>query len=134
MIIAIGNDHIVTMQKIEISNMLKDMGYTVIDEGTYDTHRTHYPIYGKKVAEDVADGRADLGIVMCGTGIGISTAADKNEGIRAAMCDDVTSAVYAREQLNANVLGIGGAVVGVHLIQDIVKSLSGCHLQRNARK
>lgn len=122
MIIAIGNDHIVTMQKIEISNMLKDMGYTVIDEGTYDTHRTHYPIYGKKVAEDVADGRADLGIVMCGTGIGISTAADKNEGIRAAMCDDVTSAVYAREQLNANVLGIGGAVVGVHLIQDIVKA------------
>ena len=108
MIIAIGNDHIVTMQKIEISNMLKDMGYTVIDEGTYDTHRTHYPIYGKKVAEDVADGRADLGIVMC--------------GIRAAMCDDVTSAVYAREQLNANVLGIGGATVGIHMIQDIVKA------------
>ena len=122
MIIAIGNDHIVTMQKIEISNMLKDMGYTVIDEGTYDTHRTHYPIYGKKVAEDVADGRADLGIVMCGTGIGISTAADKNDGIRAAMCDDVTSAVYAREQLNANVLGIGGATVGIHMIQDIVKA------------
>ena len=111
MIIAIGNDHIVTMQKIEISNMLKDMGYTVIDEGTYDTHRTHYPIYGKKVAEDVADGRADLG-----------TAADKNDGIRAAMCDDVTSAVYAREQLNANVLGIGGATVGIHMIQDIVKA------------
>lgn len=69
------------------------MGYTVIDEGTYDTHRTHYPIYGKKVAEDVLDGRLDLGIVMAGTGIGILTAADKNEGIRAAMCDDVSCAV-----------------------------------------
>ena len=119
MIIAIGNDHIVTMQKIEISNMLKDMGYTVIDEGTYDTHRTHYPIYGKKVAEDVADGRADLGIVMCGTGIGISTAADKNDGIRAAMCDDVTSAVYAREQLNASWYPYDPRYC---------QSLSGCHL------
>ncbi|QVI35267.1 galactose-6-phosphate isomerase [Lacticaseibacillus chiayiensis] len=122
MIIAIGNDHIVTNEKIQVSNMLKDMGYKVIDEGTYDTHRTHYPVYGKKVAEDVADGRADLGIVMCGTGIGISTAADKNEGVRAAMANDATSAVYAREQLNANVLGIGGAVTGIHLIEDTVKA------------
>lgn len=80
MIISIGNDHIVTDVKIQLSNFLKAQGHTVIDEGTYDTTRTHYPIYGKRVAEDVADGRADLGVVLCGTGIGISTAADKNEG------------------------------------------------------
>ncbi|MCI1890578.1 galactose-6-phosphate isomerase subunit LacB [Schleiferilactobacillus perolens] len=122
MIISIGNDHIVTDVKIQISNMLKSMGYQVIDEGTYDTTRTHYPIYGKKVAEDVADGRADLGVVLCGTGIGISTAADKNEGVRAAMADDATSAKYAREQLNANIIGFGGATVGEHLAEDIVKS------------
>lgn len=122
MIISIGNDHIVTDVKVQLSNMLKELGHQVIDEGTYDTTRTHYPIYGKKVAEDVADGRADLGVVLCGTGIGISTAADKNEEIRAAMVSDVTSAIYAREQLNANVIGFGGATVGEHLAEDIVKA------------
>lgn len=77
-------------------------------------------MYGKRVAEAVADGRADLGIVLCGTGIGISTAADKNEGIRAAMVGDVTQAIYAREELNANVLGFGGIVLGRDFIFDII--------------
>lgn len=122
MIISIGNDHIVTDVKIKVSDHLKSLGYQVIDEGTHDFSRTHYPIYGKKVAEDVADGRADLGIVLCGTGIGISTAADKNENIRAAMVGDATQAKYAREQLNANVLGFGGIVLGRDFIFDIVDS------------
>lgn len=122
MIISLGNDHIVTYMKIKISNFLKHAGYQVIDEGTYDTVRTHYPIYGKKVAEDVADGCADLGIVLCGDGSGITMAANKNEGIRAAMVNDAAAAKYAREQLNANVLGFGGASIGEHLAYDVIKA------------
>ncbi len=121
-VIALGNDHIVTDVKMKISDHLKAEGYRVIDEGTHDWTRTHYPIYGKRVAEDVADGRADLGIVLCGTGIGISTAADKNEGIRAAMVGDVAQAQYARRELNANVLGFGGIVLGRDFIFDLVDS------------
>ncbi|WDF82711.1 galactose-6-phosphate isomerase subunit LacB [Lacticaseibacillus pabuli] len=119
-VISLGNDHIVTSLKMLVSDHLKAEGYQVIDEGTHDNTRTHYPIYGKRVAEDVADGRADLGIVLCGTGIGVSTAADKNEGIRAAMVGDLAQAVYAREELNANVLGFGGIVLGRDFVFDIV--------------
>lgn len=119
-VVALGNDHVVTAVKMAISDHLKENGYQVIDEGTHDNTRTHYPIYGKRVAEDVASGRADFGIVLCGTGIGISTAADKNEGVRAAMVGDVTQAEYARRELNANVLGFGGIVLGRDFIFDIV--------------
>lgn len=119
-VIAIGNDHIVTDVKVKVSDHLKAMGYQVIDEGTYDFTRTHYPIFGKRVAEDVADGRADLGIVLCGTGIGISTAAQKNEGVRVAMADNVTQAIYGRKELNCNILGFGGVTVGRDLAFDII--------------
>lgn len=122
MIIALGNDHIVTSVKMQISDMLKAMGNEVIDVGTHDNTRTHYPIYGLRVANLVRDGKADYGVVLCGTGVGISTAADKNKGVRAALVNDTTTAKYAKEHLNANVISFGGAVVGEHLAEDIVKT------------
>ncbi len=120
--IAIGCDHIVTDVKMRISEHLKDLGHEVIDFGTYDKHRTHYPIFGKLTAESVVKQEADLGVVLCGTGVGISVSANKTPGARVALVRDTTSARIAKQQYNCNLIAVGGAVTGIDLIKNIVET------------
>lgn len=120
--IAIGCDHIVTDIKNEVRDTLISQGHSVVDFGTYDNVRTHYPIYGQRVGHDVASGNADFGICICGTGVGISISAQKVQGTRVALVGDVVSAKEAREKYDANIIAFGGRVSGVGSIMDMLET------------
>lgn len=119
--IAIGSDHVGIDMKKEIVNYLSKLGYEVNDFGAYTSERTDYPIYGKKVADGVASGQYDAGVLICGTGIGISISANKVKGIRAAVCSEPYSAKLSKEHNNSNIIAFGSRVVGVDLAKMIVK-------------
>ena len=119
--IAIGNDHTAVDLKNTISDYLKELGYEVINLGTDSRESCDYPIYGEKVGRAVADGEADLGIAICGTGGGISLAANKVKGIRACVCSEPYTAKLSRMHNNSNVLAFGARVVGDELAKMIVK-------------
>ena len=118
--IAIGNDHVAVDMKKHIVDYLEQKGYTLVDFGTDSTERADYPLYGKAVAEAVASGECDLGILICGTGIGISLAANKVKGIRAAVCSEAYSAALTRRHNNANIIAFGARVVGIATAETIV--------------
>ncbi len=136
--IAIGNDHAAVNLKKEIMEYVQSLGHEVTNFGTDSTESCNYPEYGEKVGRAVAAGEYDCGILICGTGVGISIAANKVNGVRAAVCSDATTARLVKEHNNANIIAFGERIVGVELAKDIVKAyldaefLGGRHAVRVA--
>ena len=120
--IAIGSDHGGYDLKEEVKAYLEKMGYEYTDVGCTEKTSCDYPVYGRAVAEAVAKGECEKGIVICTTGIGISITANKVPGIRCALCADSTSAKLTRLHNDANVLALGAGIVGANLALEIVKT------------
>ena len=117
--IAIGSDHAGFELKEHLKSFLAGQGHFVEDCGTYNEESVDYPDFAKKVAEAVAGGRFQVGFLMCGTGLGMSIASNKVPGIRAALCHDGFTARMAREHNDANVLALGGRIIGKGLAEEI---------------
>lgn len=120
--IAIAADHGGFELKDSMVEYIKSLGNEVMDLGTNSADSVDYPDYAKKVCEEIQQGNSDLGILICGTGIGMSLAANKFEGIRAACVSDVYSAKMSRNHNNANVLCIGARVIGDEVAKLIIKT------------
>lgn len=118
--IAIGSDHGGYEYKEQIVSHLKEKGYECADVGTYSTDSCDYPVIARTVTTKITTGEADRGILICGTGIGMSIVANKVKGIRAALCGDTFSARASRAHNNSNVLCLGERVIGINLAMDIV--------------
>jgi ribose 5-phosphate isomerase B len=127
--IALGSDHGGVSLKKEIISHLESKNIEVTDFGTHNEASCDYPDYALKVAEEVVAQNFELGILICGTGIGISIAANKVPGIRAALCSDTFSAHATREHNNANILALGARVVGTGLALDIVDAFINAEFQ-----
>jgi len=131
--VAIGADHAGYPLKEEVANALRDDGYEIEDFGTYSIESVDYPDIAIQVAAAVAAGRFDRGILICGTGIGMTITANKIKGIRAAAASDTYSARMARAHNNANVLGMGGRVVGPGLAHDIARAFLDTDFEAGSR-
>lgn len=119
--IAMGNDHTAIEMKQAVKEFVETMGYEVVDFGTNETASCDYPVFGEKVGRAVASGEADLGIVICGTGVGISLAANKVKGIRACVCSEPYTARLSKMHNNSNVLAFGARVVGIEMAKMITE-------------
>ena len=122
MLIAIGSDHAGLEMKAELTSVLKELGHKYVDYGTDTPQSVDYPDFGEKVSSDVSLGKADRGILICGTGIGMSIVANKFPNVRAALCNELFSARMSRMHNDANILVIGGRIIGKDLAKEIVRT------------
>lgn len=118
--VALASDHAGFALKEAMKVHLQGTGVTVLDLGTHGPDSVDYPDFGYALAQAIQDGRADRGVAICGTGIGISIAVNRHPGMRAALCHDVTTARLARRHNDANVIALGGRIIGTDVAQECV--------------
>lgn len=119
--VAIASDHTAMQLRGSVADLVRSLGHEVVDLGTHDPHRADYPVYGRAVGEAVASGTVDRGIAICGTGIGISIAANKVPGVRCVVCSEPYSAVLSRQHNDSNVLAFGARVIGDEMAKMITR-------------
>ena len=118
--ISIGSDHAGYKLKELLKDYLVEEGYEVLDKGTNSTESVDYPDFGHAVGKSVSSGEADFGVVVCGSGIGISLAANKVPGVRAALCSEPLSAELSRKHNDANVVSVGARLIGLDMAKKIL--------------
>lgn len=131
--VVIGSDHAGFQLKNAMGDLLRSMGNDVLDVGAFNENPSDYPDFAEAVGRAVLDGKAERGVLVCGSGVGASVAANKLPGIRAGMCHDIYSAHQGVEHDNINVLVLGSRVIGVALAQDLVRGFMGAKFSNEER-
>jgi len=131
--IVIGSDHAGFALKNAMGDVLRGLGNAVLDVGAFNENPSDYPDFAEAVGRAVLDGRAERGVLICGSGVGASVAANKLVGIRAAVCHDTYSAHQGVEHDDMNVLVLGSRIIGVKLAEDLVKAFLGAQFTNEER-
>jgi ribose 5-phosphate isomerase B len=131
--VVIGSDHAGFQLKNTMGDLLRSMGNDVLDIGAFNENPSDYPDFAEAVGRAVLDGKAERGVLICGSGVGASVAANKLPGIRAGICHDTYSAHQGVEHDNMNVLVLGSRIVGVALAQDLVRAFMGARFTNEER-
>jgi RpiB/LacA/LacB family sugar-phosphate isomerase len=131
--LVVGSDHAGFKLKVEMGELLHSLGHNVLDVGAFNENPSDYPDFAEAVGRAVLDGKAERGVLICGSGVGASVAANKLFGIRAGMCHDTYSAHQGVEHDDINILVLGSRVIGVALATDLVKAFLGANFTREER-
>jgi ribose 5-phosphate isomerase B len=131
--VVIGSDHAGFQLKNGMGDLLRSMGNDVLDVGAFNENPSDYPDFAEAVGRAVLDGKAERGVLVCGSGVGASVAANKLPGIRAGMCHDTYSAHQGVEHDNINILVLGSRVIGVALAQDLVRAFMNAKFSNEER-
>jgi ribose 5-phosphate isomerase B len=131
--VALASDHAGVALKDALKQAVEALGHTVLDLGTHTDASVDYPDYGDRLARTILAGEAEVGVAICGTGIGISIAANRHKGVRAALCHDATSARLSRQHNDANVLALGARVIGAEVAKDCLATFLATEFEGGGR-